>query len=156
MAGTFHCSLLRVLDYEQWANTEVADALAQSGFAADHRARKLFAHIAATYSLWLSRIGEAEAIAIWPNPAGVDAAAVLAAGYAKWREFFVRDGSFWDTPIRYTNTKGEAWSNTPRDMLAHIQLHSSYHRGQIAILFGNEKRTPAYTDFIEGARRGSF
>ncbi|MGE3182567.1 MAG: DinB family protein [Phycisphaerae bacterium] len=150
------CALARLLDYEEWANNETAAALAASGFAHEHRTRKIFAHIGATYTLWLSRLHLCPAIDVWPDPRTVDASALLASGYAMWRSLLNRDESFWSTSITYSNSKGETWSNTPRDIFTHIQLHSSYHRGQIAILFGHEGQTPAYTDFIEGARRSQF
>jgi len=134
------CALARLLDYEEWANNETAAALTASGVAPDHRARKIFAHIGATYTLWLSRLRLCPANDIWPDPRNVDPRALLASGYKMWRNLFNRDETFWATPITHTNTKGETWSNTPRDIFTHIQLHSSYHRGQIAILLTHMAR----------------
>jgi uncharacterized damage-inducible protein DinB len=59
-----------------------------------------------------------------------------------------------EQPIRYTNSKGEDWSNTVADVLTHVVLHSSYHRGQIASLLGGAGETAAYSDYIECVRRG--
>jgi uncharacterized damage-inducible protein DinB len=56
--------------------------------------------------------------------------------------------------IRYTNSKGEDWSNTVSDVLTHVALHSSYHRGQIASLLGRAGEAAAYSDYIECVRRG--
>ena len=56
--------------------------------------------------------------------------------------------------IRYTNSKGEDWSNAVADVLTHVVLHSSYHRGQIASLLGRAGEAAAYSDYIECLRRG--
>ena len=39
-------------------------------------------------------------------------------------------------------------------MLAHVVLHGSYHRGQIAMLLGQAGAAAPYTDDIEYVRRG--
>src|SRR4030095_9564016 len=54
--------------------------------------------------------------------------------------------------VSYINTKGEQWSNTARDILMHVLLHSAYHRGQIATLLGQAGQGAAYTDFIHAIR----
>ena len=56
--------------------------------------------------------------------------------------------------IRYTNSKGEDWSNAVGDVLTHVVLHSSYHRGQIASSLGRAGEAAAYSDYIECVRRG--
>ena len=52
------------------------------------------------------------------------------------------------------NTKGERWTNTVADVLTHVALHSSYHRGQIATLLGRAGEAAAVSDYIESVRRG--
>ena len=59
-----------------------------------------------------------------------------------------------DQQIHYTNSKGENWSNTVVDVLTHVVLHSSYHRGQIASFLGRAGQAAAYSDYIECIRRG--
>src|SRR4029078_3257425 len=56
--------------------------------------------------------------------------------------------------IRYTNSKGENWGSTVADLLTHVALPSSYHRGHIAPLLGRAGETAAYSDYIECIRRG--
>ena len=40
------------------------------------------------------------------------------------------------------------------DILSHVVLHASYHRGQIASAMREAGGTPAYTDFIHAVRSG--
>ncbi|RZJ74998.1 MAG: damage-inducible protein DinB [Flavobacterium sp.] len=50
--------------------------------------------------------------------------------------------------IRYSNTKGQTFENSVRDMLFHIINHSTYHRGQIATDVKNVGLLPLATDYI--------
>ena len=56
--------------------------------------------------------------------------------------------------VSYVNSKGEAWRSTVGDILTHVVLHSSYHRGQIASHVRATGAEPAYTDFIHATRTG--
>ncbi len=56
--------------------------------------------------------------------------------------------------VRYVNSAGEGWSSRVEDVLMQVILHGAYHRGQIAADLRAVGAEPAYTDFIEAARRG--
>ena len=60
----------------------------------------------------------------------------------------LRDG------VAYRNSKGEFWTSTVGDILTHVVLHASYHRGQIAAAVRQAGGEPAYTDFIHAVRLG--
>ena len=59
-----------------------------------------------------------------------------------------------DAEIEYVNSKGERWSSAVGDVLNHVLLHSSYHRGQVASELRAAGSEPAYTDFIHAVRGG--
>ncbi|MDO8549036.1 MAG: DinB family protein [Ignavibacteria bacterium] len=50
--------------------------------------------------------------------------------------------------IKYRNTKGDEYQNRLSDIITHVINHSSYHRGQIALLVRNAGGIPAVTDYI--------
>jgi len=56
--------------------------------------------------------------------------------------------------IEYRNSKGERWQSSVADVLTHVLLHGSYHRGQIASAVRAAGGIPAYTDFIHASRQG--
>ena len=56
--------------------------------------------------------------------------------------------------VSYLNSKGETWTNSVGDILTHVLLHSSYHRGQIATELRAAGLEPACTDFIHAVREG--
>jgi uncharacterized damage-inducible protein DinB len=56
--------------------------------------------------------------------------------------------------VPYRNSAGLAFESTVEDILLHVCLHGSYHRGQIARAVRQGGATPAPTDYI-GFIRGS-
>ncbi|MBL7865765.1 MAG: damage-inducible protein DinB, partial [Cyclobacteriaceae bacterium] len=50
--------------------------------------------------------------------------------------------------VQYTNTKGQSFSNTVRDILFHVANHTTHHRGQIISDFRQSGIQPLVTDFI--------
>jgi uncharacterized damage-inducible protein DinB len=50
--------------------------------------------------------------------------------------------------VEYRDTKGNAHRSRVRDIYLHVVNHSSYHRGQLALLLGQEGKTPPATDYI--------
>ena len=57
--------------------------------------------------------------------------------------------------IAYRDVQGRPWRNSIRDILLHVVNHSSYHRGQVALLLGQEGKTPPVTDYIVLLREGN-
>ena len=147
--------LRRQFTYDAWANREVLSTLRKSS-SASPRPRHLLAHILSAERLWLERIqGQPQSLPVWPEFSFEQCDAQIAELTSRWRTFLIELLPA-DLPneINYKNSKGEPWTSTIEDILSHVLLHSSYHRGQIAneVRAGGEQ--PAYTDFIHAARKG--
>jgi uncharacterized damage-inducible protein DinB len=112
-------------------------------------------HIIAAELLWLSRMeGTPAPLPVWPDLSLEDCqerqrdlARRLTRSLAGWADPLSRQ-------VSYTNSKGEAWSNTVEDILTHVVIHSAYHRGQIASDVRASGLEPAYTDYIHAVRQG--
>jgi len=50
--------------------------------------------------------------------------------------------------IDYRNSAGQAFRSTVEDILLHVALHGTYHRGQIALVIRGGGGEPASTDYI--------
>lgn len=61
---------------------------------------------------------------------------------------YIIDNFDFERKIKYTNSKGQSFENTIRDMLFHIINHSTYHRAQIATYCKLDNITPLVTDYI--------
>jgi uncharacterized damage-inducible protein DinB len=55
-------------------------------------------------------------------------------------------------PITYRNSAGDQFTSTIEDILTHVAMHGSYHRGQIAASLRAGGDTPSPTDYIAFVR----
>ena len=148
-------TLRRQFAYDAWANGEVLTAIRQN---ADDNARslQLMSHILAAERVWMDRLlGVPQSVAVWPEADLAKCEAESADLARSWSAFLKKTTDLGQT-IPYKNSKGEAWTSTILDVLTHVIFHSAYHRGQIASHMRAKGQTPAYTDFIHGARQGLF
>jgi uncharacterized damage-inducible protein DinB len=151
--------LLRMFNYDHWANRECLAAMRTGGPApADTIGR--MAHILSAQKLWLERIlKQPQSMPVWPTATIDDCMALADEMAAAWKSYLLRvanqfaPGSL-DDKIEYRNSKGQAWSSRVEDILTHVLLHSAYHRGQIALQMRASGMEPAYTDFIHAVRQG--
>ena len=58
--------------------------------------------------------------------------------------------------VEYRDSKGNTHRNRVRDIFLHVVNHSSYHRGQLALLLGQEQKAPPVTDYIFYLRERSL
>ena len=144
----------RLFDYDAWANGETLASL-RAAVNPLEKARKLLGHIVGTERLWLSRIEGKEAPAVWPDLSLAECNAGIEEMQGRWARFLesATPESF-PRAVEYTNSKGERWTSSATEILMHVVLHGSYHRGQIALELRGAGFEPAYTDYIEAARRG--
>ena len=149
MRDYFH----RLRTFDDWANGEIARALAADG--APNEGTRLLAHIVGAEWLWLQRLGAGgRALEVWPALSLVECAAELPLLSAEWERFLGAGNRSWAERISYVNSKGESWTSEVRDVLTHVFAHGVHHRAQIVTLFRQAGMTPPYVDFIEAARRG--
>lgn len=145
----------RLFRYDRRANQDALENLRQT----EHppaTAMGLLAHIIGAEWLWLDRLHSRPAsIAVWPSLSVGECENHLRRLAVAWDEYLatlVDDQRTKD--ITYVNSKGESWHSSVEDILMHVIMHGSYHRGQIATRVRDVGRTPAYTDYIHVARQG--
>jgi uncharacterized damage-inducible protein DinB len=147
--------LRRQFAYDAWANREVLAGL-KAGARPAPQPVKLLAHILSAQRLWLERIRQQpQSLPVWPDFALAQCEAQIAELAGLWRDFFGEISAVrLSKKVTYKNSKGEPWTSTVQDILTHVVLHSTYHRGQIASQVRAGGEQPAYTDFIHVARQG--
>lgn len=144
----------QTMAHNAWANEQVAESLRPIA-QPPAKAVLVLAHIVGAERLWYSRIVGNLAPEVWPalNVAQcIDATHDLRRQWTTWSQALTI-GEL-DRDVSYVNSKGEPWTNTVREVIAHLTHHSSYHRGQVATLLGATGHMPAYTDFIHAVRQG--
>lgn len=150
--------LVPMFEHLAWADTLAAESLAAlpAGTPAAERVRRLTAHVAASEHIWLARLeGRAPAHAPWPElslPEAVALARESAAGLLAFVRSLAPERL--GEVIVYRNSAGQEFRNRIGDVFAHVALHGSHHRGQLALLVRDAGATPAATDYIVW-RRGA-
>jgi uncharacterized damage-inducible protein DinB len=147
--------LRRQFAYDDWANREVLAELRTSAHPPG-RPLQLLAHILSAERLWLERIRkQPQSQPVWPDFTLNQCEAQIADLARLWLEFLGQlSPSGLSETVVYKNSKGEPWTSTVEDILTHVVLHSTYHRGQIASQVRAGGEQPAYTDFIHAVRQG--
>jgi uncharacterized damage-inducible protein DinB len=138
----------------RWADSLVADAL-EGDTSPEPDAARLFAHIASVEHLWYSRIqGVAPAHAVWPALSVAEARA-LAAEHGELFARLVRDANAAALArvASYRNSAGREFTNTVEEIVTHVAMHGSHHRGQIALRVRASGQEPPYVDYIQFMRR---
>jgi len=144
----------RLLRYDAWANGASLASL-QSGDLPS-KALRWMAHLVGSGELWLARLrNEPPAMAVWPDLDLEQCASAVAHLAEQWPRYLgtLRDEDL-EESVGYRNTRGERWTSTVADILTHVTMHGSYHRGQIAAAVRERGGEPAYTDFIHAVRQG--
>jgi uncharacterized damage-inducible protein DinB len=144
----------RLLRYDAWANAATLGSL-QSGDP-PAKALRWMGHLVGSGRLWLARLrDEPPAMAVWPDLDLEQCAAGITHLAEQWPRYLetLRDEDL-EESVGYRNTRGEYWTSSVADILSHVAMHGTYHRGQIAAAVRESGGEPAYTDFIHAARQG--
>jgi len=143
----------REFAHDAWANEQALESL-KGG--APEKALRFMAHIVAAEWLWLVRLKQwKQEFPVWPEWTREQSEAQAGKLPPLWQELLrgMKPAGL-DQPTTYLSSKGESWTSTCGDILTHVLLHSSYHRGQIATELRAAGLTPAYTDYIHAVRQG--
>lgn len=144
----------RLYDHLFWADQRVLDRLADTTAPVEASAR-LFAHVLAAEQVWLARLrGEdSSGIEIWPALSLAECAALARTNrfhYARYLQALTLPELTRTTA--YRNSQGVEHRTSVRDILTHVALHGSYHRGQVALSLRAAGGEPVNTDFITFVR----
>lgn len=148
--------LRRLFDHLEWANRRALEVVRDGE---SEEARRLLSHLLAAERVWLRRLttGDSSGLGIWPQLSPGECADLLSENLAKWRKIF-RSLSEQDLErdVAYRNSEGRNFRTPAGDILHHVALHGSYHRGQIAQRLRDAGDEPVNTDFITFVRHGAL
>ena len=144
--------ILRLFAYDAWANARALDSLKG---AKDGKALAPLAHLLVSEKIWLMRLRGEDTSAIDKSPEMSHAeceslAAEMRAGYASYLGSLNDDGL--GSLLTYRNFKGTEFRTPVGDILTHVAMHGTYHRGQVAKALRAGGHAPADTDFITFVR----
>jgi len=141
--------LRKLIEHLKWADAAALEALRRSS-GSDTRALTIYSHVLGAEAVWLARLaGRPSDVAVWPI-LSLEQAASLAERNAAELDALLASLSPDDLgrEIDYRTSDGRAFRSSIEDILLHVALHGSYHRGQIALLIRGGGGEPASTDYI--------
>ncbi len=146
---------LRMFRFDDWANRECLAAL-RAAHCSDPKLLRLLTHTLAAEKLWLERMRrQPQMLPVWPTHTLEECGALADELGQAWREYIGGlSAEEVHRTVQYRNSKGELWSSRVEDVLTHVLMHSTYHRGQLALAMRAAGLQPAYTDFIHAVRQG--
>lgn len=136
-----------------WADERALLSLESAGVV-PLRALELFNHVLGTEAEWLARLEERPCeIAIWPSFGLAECRATALRNrnaYAAYLSRLLPDDL--DRLVPYRNSRGVPFESRVEDILLHVAMHGSYHRGQVALVVRAEGEEPNATDYIAFVR----
>ncbi len=139
---------LKLYQYNVWCNQRVLSAIKRQSVS-DEKILSVLGHIVAAQYLWLHRIkGLPPAqVKLWGDYS-LDQLEEMAAYIGKeWVDFIESTDDF-NRELVYKNYTNDPYVNNVEQIMIHLVNHSSYHRGQIAMLLRQKGFEPINTDYI--------
>jgi len=141
--------LRRLFRHMAWADERALAALRKAGGASE-LAHSELAHVLGAEHVWLARLeGRPATVAVWPELT-IDECAALSretgAGFLAYVEH--TDDAALERTVHYRNSAGAEFDTKASDILLHVALHGSYHRGKVAAALRAAGAEPAPTDYI--------
>ena len=140
--------LRELFAYDDWANRRIIVALKQNQST---RSRQILAHLLVTKQEYFDRLygKDSTGFDFWPDRS-IEECSRLAMETAEIYEKLLN--RFGDEGLgltaKYKTSEGVPFENTFREILTHVLLHSSIHRGNIILKLREEGFEPPKTDYI--------
>jgi uncharacterized damage-inducible protein DinB len=136
-----------LFEYSHHYNQELLKVILQRQGQVPEKSLKLLSHVINAHHIWNSRIdGKAQAFAVWEIQPTEKLRGIDEENYAVTRR--ILDQVDLSSITTYTNTKGQTFTNTVKDILFHVVNHSTHHRAQIASDFKQNGIEPLISDYI--------
>jgi len=145
----------QLFEYDDWANRRTIDALEKNY---SDKSRRILVHILITKQEYFDRLGgkDSTGFDFWPN-LDLDGCRKLSdATNENFQNLLAKlDESGLDRIAAYKTSEGIPYENNYRDLLMHVLLHSSIHRGNIVLKMREEGLGPPKIDYILYLRKES-
>jgi uncharacterized damage-inducible protein DinB len=140
--------LRNLFSYDDWATRRIVVALKENQST---RSRQILAHLLITKQEYFDRLygKDSTGFNFWPDLSIEDCSRLAketAEIYEKLLKRFDDEGL--GLTAKYKTSEGIPYENTFRELLTHVLLHSSIHRGNIILKLREEGFEPPKTDYI--------
>lgn len=112
----------------------------------DEKCVQIINHILNANQVWNARILNENTFGVWQMNDFSQWININEVNYEK--SLFVLNNFDLKSIIKYQTSQGATFENSIEDILFHVINHSTYHRGQIAMLFRKNEIEPLVSDYI--------
>jgi len=147
-------SILAMYDHVKWANARILDAIARTGDASDY-VTTLLHHVLRAEQVWLLRLKgqDSSHLPLWQSCSLQDLTELMKDNERSYTDYLATlDETRLGDMITYRNQSGVPFTTSIRNILIHVALHGSYHRGQINAALRREGHEPVNVDYITFVR----
>ena len=140
--------LLQLFEYDDWANRRTLTALSDND---SERSRRIFAHLLITKQEYFERLDgkDSTGFDFWPDLTIDECRELTRSTHENYLQLLAgADESLLDRKARYKTSEGTPYENSYRELLTHVLLHSSIHRGNIVLKMREEGLEPPKIDYI--------
>jgi uncharacterized damage-inducible protein DinB len=141
-----------LLDHMAWADERILESLRQPPVS--QRALDLYAHVLGAEHVWLARLEQRpHRVAVWPALTFDQCAQLAGENRIAFHAYAesLTSGDLRRT-VHYRNSAGHEFDTPIEDILVHVAMHGSYHRGQVSLLVRDAGAEPQPTDYIAFVR----
>jgi len=136
----------QVFEHEHWANLKVLESMI-GATEISQRIIEIFSHTIAAQRIWLDRInGNKTELKVWEVFDTNIMLELLEINYSDILK--VINNQDFERLITYQTSNGRHFTSTINQILSHLALHASYHRGQVVLLLKGKVDTLPTTDYI--------
>lgn len=136
-----------LFNYNHHCNQALIDAMAPHHDRLSEKCINLFSHMLDAHHVWNCRIARQQPLyGVWVVHRPEDFNRLNLNNHNDTLQ--ILEQADLNKMIAYTNSRGDAYSNSARDILFHVINHFTYHRGQIATEFRQMGLEPVPTDYI--------
>src|SRR4029453_16471660 len=140
--------LRRLFEYDDWANSRTIAALENSP---SDRSLQIVAHILITKQEYFERLRgkDSTGFNFWPELDLGECSELARTTNENYRQLLDdSDEAGLERIAAYKTSGGVPYENNYRDLLTHVVLHSSIHRGNIVLKMREEGLEPPKIDYI--------
>lgn len=135
-----------LFEYSYHFDQKFIDAIGQHTSLLPERCFQLINHILNAHQIWNGRILNEDTFGVWEIHPFENLEKINESNFLN--SLKILENLDLSQIISYRNSKGDLFENKIEDILFHIINHSTYHRGQITLLFRESGVEPLISDYI--------
>lgn len=136
-----------LFSYQLHYNHELYNLFSVNPEAYPNKSVTLYNHMLNAHQIWNNRIQKLYTLfQVWQIHSWSEIPAIIEQNHLQSMQII--SSADLNTTIAYKTTTGELFTNSVKDILFHIINHTTYHRGQMAMLFRDHGVEPLKSDYI--------